>query len=206
MADHGEALIKDGDNILTHCNTGGLVTAGIGTALGVVIRAHNKGKKVHVYVDETRSLLQGARLTTWELEKNGIPYTLNCDNMAAALMQTGKVQSIFVDADRIALNGDFANKIGTYNLAVLAHFHNIPFYVVAPYTTIDFNCKNGANIPIEQCMMDEVRGAKGSFGEVIWSLENSQVFNPAFDVTPAELVTAFVLSSGLIAPSKIDST
>lgn len=203
MARHGEKLIQDGDSILTHCNTGGLVTTGIGTALGVMIHAHNQGKKIHVYADETRPLLQGARLTVWELAKNNIPHTLNCDNMAASLMQKNKIQAVFLGADRIAMNGDFANKIGTYNLAVLAHYHKIPFYVVAPYTTIDVNCETGKDIPIEERAADEVRGAKGAFGDVIWSMRDAPVYNPAFDVTPANLVTAYVLDCGVISPTEI---
>lgn len=203
MAHHGEKLIQDGDTILTHCNTGGLVTTGIGTALGVMIHAHTRGKKIHVYVDETRPLLQGARLTIWELAKNNIPHTLNCDNMAASLMQKNKIRAIFLGADRIAINGDFANKIGTYSLAVLAHHHKIPFYVVAPYTTIDENCEMGKDIPIENRAADEVRGAKGAFGEVIWSMRDTHVYNPAFDVTPAELVTAYVLNCGVKLPYEI---
>ncbi|MEM7645519.1 MAG: S-methyl-5-thioribose-1-phosphate isomerase, partial [Pseudomonadota bacterium] len=142
MATAGAALINDGDNILTHCNTGGLATVGVGTALGVLTEAHRQGKKIHVYVDETRPLLQGGRLTTWELEKAGVPYTLICDNMSGSLMAQGKVDKVFLGADRIATNGDFANKIGTYNLAVLCQFHNVPFYTVAPVTTLDVDCPN----------------------------------------------------------------
>ncbi|EKD77207.1 MAG: hypothetical protein ACD_42C00440G0002 [uncultured bacterium] len=203
MARHGEKLIHDGDTILTHCNTGGLVTTGIGTALGVVIHAHNNNKKIHVCIDETRPLLQGARLTAWELAKNNIPHTLNCDNMAASLMQKNKIQAIFLGADRIAKNGDFANKIGTYNLAVLAKYHGVPFYVVAPYTTIDFHCETGKDIPIEEREADEVRGAKGAFGAVIWSMNNTPIYNPAFDVTPAALVTAYVLDRGVMSSDEI---
>lgn len=190
MARHGEPLINDGDNVLTHCNTGGLATVGIGTALGVIRRAHEKGKRIHVWVDETRPLLQGARLTAWELKKLGIPHTLICDNMAAMLMKQGKVQKIFVGSDRIARNGDAANKIGTYSVAVLAHHHKIPFYVVAPYTTVDEACPTGAEIPIEERASDEVRRD--------FSPRDVAVFNPAFDVTPREIITKLVLDRGLM--------
>lgn len=191
MASFGEPLINDGDNILTHCNSGGLATAGIGTALGVIRYAHEKRKKIHVFVDETRPLLQGARLTTWELAKLGISHTLICDNMAAMVMKQKKVQKIFVGSDRIAKNGDFANKIGTYGLAVLARHHGIPFYVVAPYTTVDANCTDGNAIPVEERSPAEVNTllATGQNGM-------TRVFNPAFDVTPHELVTGYVLDSG----------
>ena len=189
MAKHGELLIKDGDNILTHCNTGGLATVGIGTALGVIRRAFENGKKLHVYVDETRPLLQGARLTAWELTKLGIPFTLISDNMAGMLMAQKKIDIAFVGSDRIAANGDAANKIGTYSVAVLAHYHHIPFYVVAPATTVDKNCATGADIPIEERNGDEVRGLAGMRG--------CKVYNPAFDVTPRKLITALVLDSGL---------
>lgn len=197
MANHGAALIHSGDSILTHCNTGGLVTTGIGTALGIVIKAHQQGKKVHVYVDETRPLLQGARLTTWELERNSIPYTLICDNMAAGLMRKGKIQRVFVGADRIASNGDFANKIGTYGVAVLAHHHKIPFYVAAPYTTFDPHCLNGDAIVVEERSASEVRGYRDGSGQYVsWSPEKASVYNPSFDVTPGELVTEFVFDHG----------
>ncbi|HYQ02206.1 MAG TPA: S-methyl-5-thioribose-1-phosphate isomerase [Polyangiaceae bacterium] len=190
MAELGARLIEDGDSILTHCNAGGLVAGGIGTALGVVRRAHEQGKKLHVYVDETRPLLQGARITAWELGKLGIDHTLICDNMAAGLMAQGKIQKIFVGADRIAKNGDVANKIGTYGVAVLAHFHRIPFYVVAPRTTFDRSCASGREIPIEQRAADEVRAGK--------SPATSRVYNPAFDVTPRELITGIVLDDGVL--------
>ncbi len=205
MAGHGNALIQDGDRILTHCNTGGLATAGVGTALGVIRQAHESGKKIHVYVDETRPLLQGARLTAWELEKLSIPYTLLCDNAAASLMSLGKVSKIFLGADRIARNGDFANKIGTYNLAVLARHHKIPFYTVAPLTTVDAKCPSGAAIPIEMRSADEVRGVSGSFGSVRWSPAAGSVYNPAFDVTPADLVTGLVLDIGVVEPPQLAS-
>ena len=190
MANHGAALIQDGDQLLTHCNTGGLATAGVGTALGVIRRAYEQGKRIHVYVDETRPLLQGARLTAWELHKLGIPFTLICDNMAAFLMAQKKVNRVFVGADRIAKNGDAANKIGTYALAVVANHHRVPFYVVAPRTTLDLNCPTGADIPIEQRGAEEVRAGK--------SPETCEVYNPAFDVTPRTLITGIVLDSGVI--------
>jgi methylthioribose-1-phosphate isomerase len=197
IGEAGAALIEPGEQILTICNTGSLATAGIGTALGVIRVAHAQGKNIHVYACETRPLLQGGRLTAWELEKEGIPYTLICDSMAATLMKQGKIDRVLVGADRIAANGDFANKIGTYSLAVLAHHHEIPFHVVAPYTTIDNLCPNGDAIVVEQRNANEVRGASGSFGKVIWSPKEAPVYNPAFDVTPAELVESYILDSGV---------
>jgi methylthioribose-1-phosphate isomerase len=199
MAENGAKLIRAGENILTHCNTGGLATVGVGTALGVVIRAAEQGKNPHVYVDETRPLLQGGRLTTWELAKNKIPYTLICDNMAAVLMSKGKVDRVMVGADRIAINGDFANKVGTYGVAVLCKFHSVPFYVVAPQTTVDLQCKHGADIPVEERAAYEVRGVRGAFGNVEWSHPEAAVWNPAFDVTPESLVTAWVLDHGVFS-------
>lgn len=193
MAEAGQVLIEDGDNILTHCNTGGLATVGLGTALGVIIHAHQKGKKIHVYVDETRPLLQGGRLTTWELEKAGVPYTLICDNMSGSLMAQGKVQKVFLGADRIAMNGDFANKIGTYNLAVLCSHHKVPFYTVAPKTTIDPKCESGSGIPVEMRKEQEVRGVFGTFGDIRWAPEQATAHNPAFDVTPVDLLTGMVV-------------
>ncbi|MES1186134.1 MAG: S-methyl-5-thioribose-1-phosphate isomerase [Myxococcales bacterium] len=190
MAERGARLIADGDTILTHCNAGGLVAGGIGTALGVVRRAHEQGKKIHVFVDETRPLLQGARITAWELGQLGIDHTLICDNMAAGLMAQRKIQKVFVGADRIAANGDVANKIGTYGVAVLAHFHRVPFYVVAPRTTFDPACPSGRDIPIEQRDADEVRAGKSPI--------TSRVYNPAFDVTPRELITGIVLDDGML--------
>lgn len=197
MANHGAKLVNSGDNILTHCNTGALATSGIGTALGVIYKAHQQHGDIHVWVDETRPLLQGGRLTAFELERWQVPYTLICDNMAASLMAAGKVDKVFVGADRIAANGDFANKVGTYNLAVLAHFHNIPFYVVAPTTTLDVNTESGKDIEIEQRNSNEVRGVSGSFGEALWAPTNANVYNPAFDVTPAKLITGWVIDTGV---------
>lgn len=198
MAEHGAALVQPGEQLLTHCNTGGLATAGVGTALGVVRLAHQQGKNIQLWVDETRPLLQGGRLTAWECQQLGIPYQLICDNMAAMLMAQGQVDRIFVGSDRIAANGDFANKVGTYSLAVLAQYHQIPFYVVAPHTTVDPQCNDGSQIPIEQRSAAEVRGVAGSFGEVCWAPSDAPVFNPAFDVTPASLVTGWVLDSGVL--------
>ncbi|MBS0604755.1 MAG: S-methyl-5-thioribose-1-phosphate isomerase [Verrucomicrobia bacterium] len=199
MGAAGAELIQPGERILTYCNTGSLATAGIGTALGVIKTAHALGKKIHVYACETRPLLQGGRLTAWELERSGIPYTLICDNMAATLMQQGKIDRVLVGADRIAANGDFANKIGTYSVAVLAHHHGIPFHVVAPYTTIDPYCQDGEHIKIEERSPDEVKGASGSFGSVRWSPLNATVYNPAFDVTPASLVASYILDKGSLS-------
>ena len=197
MGEHGAKFIKDGDNILTICNTGGLATVGIGTALGVIRSAAEAGKKIHVYFCETRPLLQGGRLTAWELQKLGIPHTLICDSMAAGLMRDGKIQKCFVGADRIAANGDFANKIGTYNLAVLAKHHGIPFYTVAPTSTVDMQCQSGQYIPIEERSASEVRGVSGSFGDVRWAPRNCKTFNPAFDMTPSSLLSGIVLNSGV---------
>ncbi|EKT62935.1 S-methyl-5-thioribose-1-phosphate isomerase [Providencia burhodogranariea] len=201
----GNTLIKPNSRILTHCNTGGLATAGIGTALGVIRRGFESGKIDHVWVDETRPLLQGGRLTAWELGELNIPYQLICDSMAASLMSKGLVDAVWVGADRIAANGDVANKIGTYSLAVLAHYHQIPFYIAAPKTTLDANCLNGNLIPIEQRAASEVTGVSGQFGTVNWAPENAKVYNPAFDVTPAALISAWVLDSGIITPEQVQN-
>jgi len=199
MAAFGTKLVKNKDRILTHCNTGGLATVDYGTALGVLFKAKEDGKEIKVYVDETRPLLQGARLTTWELLKEKIDVTLICDNMAASLMKKGEINKIFVGADRIARNGDVANKIGTYNLAVLAKFHKIPFYVVAPVSTFDFKLSSGRDIPIEERNGDEV---KEVLGKRI-APARVKVYNPAFDVTPARLVTAIVTEKGIFKPSSL---
>jgi methylthioribose-1-phosphate isomerase len=199
MGLNGSELIETGDGILTHCNTGGLATVGIGTALGVIRTAFEQGKNIHVYVDETRPLLQGGRLTTYELEKLGVPYTLICDNMAARLMRDGKIQKAFVGADRIAVNGDFANKTGTYSVAVACKAHGVPFYPVAPVTTVDFACDSGEQIPIEERVDFEVKGVRGSFGEAMWAPEKAKVYNPAFDVTPADLVSGWVFDRALLS-------
>jgi methylthioribose-1-phosphate isomerase len=203
MATFGETLVAPGEAILTHCNTGGLATAGIGTALAVIRRAHERGKGIHVYVDETRPLLQGGRLTTWELARLGIPHTLLTDGMAAGLMREGRVQRVLVGADRIARNGDVANKVGTYGLALVARHHGVPFHVVAPWTTVDLGCPDGAHIPIEHRAADEVRGAGGPFGAVRWAPADTPVYNPAFDVTPAALITSLVLDRGILVPEAL---
>jgi methylthioribose-1-phosphate isomerase len=195
MADHGAALIGQGEGILTHCNTGGLVTAGIGTALGVIRRAHAEGKNVHVFIDETRPLLQGARLTAWELGRLQIPHTLITDSMAATVLAQGKVQRVLVGADRIASNGDFANKVGTYALAIVARHHGVPFHPVAPWSTVDLACASGKDIPIEERSASEVRG----YGETRWAPSHVPVFNPAFDVTPVALIESLVLDRGVFS-------
>ena len=205
IAENGAALIEDGDQILTHCNTGGLATAGVGTALGVIRKAHAQGKKIHVYIDETRPLLQGGRLTAWELQKLNIPCTLITDSMAAHLMSLKKINKAIVGSDRIAINGDFANKIGTYSVAVNCSYHQIPFYVAAPYTTVDPKCQHGGEIPIEQRPANEVLGASGSFGKVLWAPIGVQVYNPAFDVTPAKLVTNWILDKAAYSKKDIES-
>ena len=203
IASAGSALVKPGSRLLTHCNTGGLATAGVGTALGVIARAHREGNVSNVWVDETRPLLQGGRLTAWELGELGVPYQLITDSMAASLMAKGQVDAVWVGADRIAANGDVANKIGTYSLAVLAKFHGIPFYVAAPQTTLDPDCPNGDAIPIEQRAASEVTGVAGSFGAVQWAPENAKVYNPAFDVTPASLISGWVLDTGVVTPEEV---
>lgn len=199
----GSALVAPGSRLLTHCNTGGLATAGVGTALGVIAQAFREGRVENVWVDETRPLLQGGRLTAWELGELGVPYHLITDSMAASLMAKGEVDAIWVGADRIAANGDVANKIGTYSLAVLAKFHGIPFYVAAPQTTLDPACPNGDAIPIEQRAATEVKGVAGSFGAVQWAPENARVYNPAFDVTPASLISGWVLDTGVVTPQEV---
>jgi len=205
MGKMGAKLIQDGDHILTHCNSGGLATAGIGTALGVIQAAWAAGKKLHVYVDETRPLLQGARLTAWELSKWGIPYTLICDNMAAMLMRQGAIHKVFLGADRVALNGDFANKIGTYSVAVNAFYHHLPFYVVAPYSTLDPQALDGSTIPIEQRGPEEVRGVVQNTGSLIWAPHEAPVYNPSFDVTPVALVTALVTDRGVFTREALEA-
>jgi len=193
MARHGARLVKSGDRILTHCNAGGLATADYGTALGVLFEANSRGKRIRVYADETRPLLQGARLTSWELMRAGIDTTLICDNMAASLMAKGAIDKVFVGADRIAANGDTANKIGTYSLAVLANYHRIPFFVVAPTSTVDPACTSGKGIPIEERSADEVRKAGGAY----IAPKTVKVCNPAFDVTPSRLISAIVTEEGI---------
>lgn len=196
LGQNGCELIPDGARILTHCNAGALATAGYGTALGVIRAAREEGKTLHVYVDETRPVLQGARLTAWELVREGIPCTLIADNMAGFLMQREKVDLVIVGADRIAGNGDTANKIGTYGLAVLARAHGIPFYVAAPLSTIDPALPDGGAIPIEERNPDEMT----HLGGVRTTPEGIAVWNPAFDVTPGNLITAIVTEAGLVRP------
>ena len=194
MGRHGMDLIPDGANILTHCNAGALATGAYGTALGVIQAAHEAGKRLHVWVDETRPLLQGARLTTWELREAGIPHTLITDNMAAHFMQRGQIDLAMVGADRIAANGDGANKIGTYGVAVLARAHELPFYFVAPTSTVDLSIPDGRHIPIEERKPDEVTSFRG----VRTAPPGTAVANPAFDVTPSHLVTAIVTERGVV--------
>lgn len=194
MAEHGAGLLDDG-GVITHCNTGGLATVGVGTALGVIRRAWERGRKLHVYVDETRPLLQGGRLTAWELGRLGIPYTLITDSMAALVMRAGKARRVLVGADRVAMNGDFANKVGTYALSVVARHHGVPFHPVAPYTTVDPACDTGDGIPIEDRDGAEVRG----FGALRWAPAGCHAMNPSFDVTPAANVTSLVLDRGVFS-------
>jgi methylthioribose-1-phosphate isomerase len=202
MGDNGASLIKEGDGVLTICNTGGLATVGIGTAFAVLRKAFERGVRFHVYACETRPLLQGGRLTTWELAKCGIPHTLITDSMAATLMRQGKIQSVFTGADRVAANGDYANKIGTYSLAVLAKHHMIPFYPVAPASTIDSACADGTSIEIEQRSADEVRGYVSPAQQIRWAPPNVEVYNPSFDVTPVSLVSNFILDRGVMTPDE----
>ena len=193
---YGNELVKDGDSFLTHCNAGGLATADYGTALAVFFAAAESGKNIHVFADETRPLLQGARLTAWELMQRKIPVTLLCDSMAALVMRQGKVNAVIVGADRIAANGDTANKIGTYGVAVAAHAHKIPFYVAAPVSTFDLTLKTGGEIPVEE--RDESEITCG-FGKRT-APEGVHVYNPAFDVTPAQLITGIITEKGIICP------
>jgi methylthioribose-1-phosphate isomerase len=198
MATHGAALIKDGDSILHHCNTGALAAVDYGTALGVIRMAHEQGKKIHVFVDETRPRLQGARLTAWELQQLGIDFTLIVDNAAGHYMRTGQVTICFVGSDRTAANGDVANKIGTYKLAVVAKENGIPFFPVVPTSTIDLNCPTGDHIPIEERDPEEVTGLT-QHGMPI-APTGIKVGNPAFDVTPARYVTGIVTENGVAYP------
>jgi methylthioribose-1-phosphate isomerase len=204
MGEHGSALLDDGARVLTHCNAGALATAGHGTALGVIRSAVQAGKRIHVLADETRPFLQGARLTAWELQRDAIPVTLIADNAAGLLMSRGEVDAVIVGADRVAANGDVANKIGTYAVAVLAHRHNVPFYVACPLSTIDRRIATGADIPIEERAAAEITG----FGSVRWAPPDIEVRNPVFDVTPAELVSALITERGVTAApdrSKIEA-
>ncbi len=196
MGEYGAALIQDGDTLLTHCNAGALATAGPGTALAAITTAHAQGKRLHVFVDETRPVLQGARLTAWELQQAGVPLTLIADNMAAHFMRAAGIKGVFVGADRVAANGDVANKIGTYGLAILAREHGIPFYVVAPRSTVDLSLASGDAIVIEQRAPEEVTHIRG----VRVAPQGVPVANPAFDVTPARYITAIVTDSGVVRP------
>jgi len=200
MGRHGAELIQRGQTILTHCNAGALATAGYGTALGVIRAAWEQGKQIQVIADETRPVLQGARLTAWELMQDNIPVTLITDNMAGSLMCQGKINLCIVGADRIAANGDVANKIGTYSVAVLAKAHGIPFYVAAPYSTIDLQTKSGADIPIEQRNAQEVTTIHGSRPVAPTGVS---VYNPAFDVTPAALITGIITERGVFTPQEL---
>lgn len=200
MGRHGAALIKTGQTVLTHCNAGALATGGYGTALGVIRAAWEAGKKISVVADETRPVLQGARLTAWELMQDKIPVTLITDNMAGALMRQGRIDLCIVGADRIAANGDVANKIGTYSVAVLAKAHGIPFYVAAPYSTIDLSTRSGQDIPIEQRREEEVTTLY--HGRRV-APEGVAVLNPAFDVTPARLITGIITERGVFKPSQL---
>jgi methylthioribose-1-phosphate isomerase len=193
---HGADLVRDGDGILTHCNAGALATVDYGTALGVIRAAVETGKRVRVYADETRPYLQGARLTAWELQQSGIDVTLICDNMAGWVMKKGLIDLVVVGADRIAANGDAANKIGTYSVAVLAQKHGIPFYIAAPLSTVDISCKDGEAIPIEERDNREIT----HFGETQLAPSGVKCYNPAFDVTPWSLITGIITEKGVLRP------
>lgn len=198
---HGSQLLTSGMSVLTHCNAGGLATAGDGTALSLIFSAAEDGKQLHVFADETRPLLQGARLTAWELQRRNIPVTVICDNMAAQVMKEGRVQMVITGADRIAANGDSANKIGTYGVAVLARHHGIPFCVAAPSSTFDRDIADGSQIPIELRKPEEITEG---FGRRTVP-EGVAVYNPAFDVTPAELITAIITERGIIQSPTTDA-
>lgn len=200
IGEYGASLIESASGVLTHCNTGGLATSEFGTALAAILTAHYQGKQIQVYADETRPLLQGARLTMWELLQHQVPSTLICDSMAAQVMREGKVQCVIVGADRITARGDTANKIGTYGLAVLAKHHRIPFFVAAPSSTFDLSIVQGSEIPIEQRKAEEITCAFGKRTAPV----SAQVYNPAFDVTPAELISAIITERGIIDPVEED--
>ncbi|HEU5451964.1 MAG TPA: S-methyl-5-thioribose-1-phosphate isomerase [Terriglobales bacterium] len=201
MGQHGATLMPSSGGVLTHCNAGALATCGYGTALGVIRAAVDQGKKIHVFADETRPFLQGSRLTAWELMKDGIPTTVISDNMAGAMMRQGKIKAVVVGADRIAANGDVANKIGTYTVAVLAHEHGIPFYVAAPFSTVDMETPTGEQIPIEQRSPREVT----HIGDRQLAPSGVQVENPAFDVTPNKYVTGIITERGVAKAPYSDS-
>ena len=196
IGEYGASLLGGVQGVLTHCNAGGLATAEYGTALSVFFTAQDQGQDLHVYVDETRPLLQGARLTAWELMQRGINATLICDSMAAQVMREGRVQAVVTGADRIAANGDSANKIGTYSIAVLAQAHGIPFYIAAPSSTFDLSLESGDQIPIEERAADEITHG---FGRQT-APAGVDVYNPAFDVTPADYIAAIITERGLIQP------
>lgn len=199
---HGASLLRDGSTVLTHCNAGSLAASELGTALAPVYVATEQGRRIHVYSDETRPLLQGSRLTAWELREAGVAVTVICDNTAAQVMKEGRIDVVFVGADRIAANGDAANKIGTYGVALLARAHNIPFYVLAPSSTIDLATPNGEGIPIEVREPSEVtRG----FGQHT-APENVVVYSPAFDVTPAALIAGIITEKGILKPTQIGAS
>ncbi len=200
ISEYGLSLLKDGDGILTHCNAGALATSEYGTGLGPLLLGKEEGYNFHAYVDETRPLLQGARLTSFELEKAGVDVTLICDNMASLVMKQGKINAVLVGTDRIAANGDIANKIGTSGVAILAQYYNIPFYVLGPYSTIDFNCPTGEDIIIEEREPSEI---KEMWYKEPMALKETKCYNPAFDVTGHELITAIITDRGIIrAPYK----
>ena len=201
IGEEGVKLVPDNARILTHCNTGSLATAEFGTAFSVILHAFHQDRLSHVLVDETRPLMQGSRLTAWELKKAGIPFSLNIDSAAGFLMQQGLVDLVITGADRIATNGDSANKIGTYSLAVLANRHRIPFYIAAPYSTVDLKIASGSEIEIEMRSPDEV----SYFGNRKVAPENIEIYNPAFDVTPAELITAIITERGILYPDYRES-
>lgn len=199
IGDAGAELLPKNAVVLTHCNAGALATAGYGTALGVIRSAHARGKIKRVYVDETRPYLQGARLTAWELARESIPYEILTDNMAGHIIKTEKVSAIIVGADRIAANGDTANKIGTYALAILAKFHGVPFYVAAPFSTVDMKTPTGARIPIEERSSEEVVKFRG----LSMAPKGARARHPAFDVTPAKLITAIITERGVLSPNRL---
>ena len=201
IGENGQKFIKQGAGILTHCNAGALATAGQGTALSLMFEAHKKGRKFKVYVDETRPLLQGARLTAWELKQAGIDVVVICDNMAGWLMKQGHISAVITGADRIAANGDAANKIGTYSLSILAREHGVPFYIAAPSSTFDPSIKSGDEIPIEQRAAEEVT----TFGKTQIAPDGVKVYNPAFDVTDASNITAIITEKGVIKNPNADS-
>jgi methylthioribose-1-phosphate isomerase len=207
IGEHGARLLKGHQagpgpiNLLTHCNAGGLATVMYGTALAPIYVGHEQGLKFHVFADETRPLLQGSRITAYELEQNGIPVTVICDNMAATVMKEGKVQAVIVGTDRVAANGDVANKIGTLGVAILARYYKLPFYVAAPTSSIDLSLPTGAQIPIEQRDSREITQGLGR----ITSPPGVDVYNPAFDVTPADLVTAIITENGIAEPPYAES-